>query len=54
MEKTAGTSQPNPAILLSTVHRQDLLLEYKKSCEQCNYRDQDIDSYPCDRCHTRH
>ena len=24
------------------------------SCEECNYNDQDIDTFPCAKCHTRH
>ena len=24
------------------------------SCEQCSYNDQDIDTFPCAKCHTRH
>jgi hypothetical protein len=24
------------------------------SCEACNYNDQDIDTFPCAKCHTRH
>jgi len=28
--------------------------DQKVPCEQCRFCDQDIDAYPCDRCHTRH
>jgi len=24
------------------------------SCEDCNFNDQDIDTFPCAKCHTRH
>lgn len=24
------------------------------SCEACKYNDQDIDTFPCAKCHTRH
>ena len=24
------------------------------SCEYCNYNTQDIDTFPCAKCHTRH
>lgn len=24
------------------------------SCEECNYNEQDIDTFPCAKCHTRH
>lgn len=24
------------------------------SCDACNYNDQDIDTFPCAKCHTRH
>lgn len=24
------------------------------SCEDCKYNDQDIDTFPCAKCHTRH
>ena len=24
------------------------------SCRQCRFSDQDIDTSPCDKCHTRH
>ena len=24
------------------------------SCDECNYNDQDIDTFPCAKCHTRH
>ncbi len=26
----------------------------EKTCEQCRFCDQDVDTFPCDRCHTRH
>lgn len=26
----------------------------EESCQYCSYAEQDIDTYPCDRCHTRH
>ncbi len=25
-----------------------------RDCHHCRFCDQDVDSYPCDRCHTRH
>jgi hypothetical protein len=25
-----------------------------KTCDECNYNDQDIDTFPCAKCHTRH
>ena len=24
------------------------------SCEECKFNDQDIDTFPCAKCHTRH
>lgn len=54
MEKVAAPTQPKPMVLLDDMHRHDLLLEYTRRCDLCNYRDQDVDSYPCDKCHTRH
>jgi hypothetical protein len=24
------------------------------TCEECNYNGQDIDTFPCAKCHTRH
>jgi len=24
------------------------------SCDECNFNDQDIDTFPCAKCHTRH
>jgi len=26
----------------------------KLTCSQCKFGDQDIDTYPCAKCHTRH
>ena len=26
----------------------------EESCHYCTYSEQDIDTYPCARCHTRH
>ncbi len=26
----------------------------EKACRYCTYLEQDIDTYPCARCHTRH
>lgn len=28
--------------------------ELEMSCEECNYNGQDIDTFPCAKCHTRH
>jgi hypothetical protein len=28
--------------------------DLKMSCEECNFNDQDIDTFPCAKCHTRH
>jgi hypothetical protein len=28
--------------------------ELEMSCEDCKYNDQDIDTFPCAKCHTRH
>lgn len=28
--------------------------ELEMSCEECQYNDQDIDTFPCAKCHTRH
>jgi hypothetical protein len=28
--------------------------DQQMSCEECNYNDQDIDTFPCAKCHTRH
>ena len=28
--------------------------ELEISCEECKYNDQDIDTFPCAKCHTRH
>ena len=28
--------------------------ELEMSCEECKYNDQDIDTFPCAKCHTRH
>jgi hypothetical protein len=28
--------------------------ELEMSCEDCNYNGQDIDTFPCAKCHTRH
>jgi hypothetical protein len=28
--------------------------ELEMSCEECNFNDQDIDTFPCAKCHTRH
>ncbi len=25
----------------------------QKSCHDCNYNDQDVDTFPCAKCHTR-
>ena len=28
--------------------------DLEMSCEECNFNDQDIDTFPCAKCHTRH
>ena len=28
--------------------------DLEMSCEDCKYNDQDIDTFPCAKCHTRH
>ena len=28
--------------------------EMEMSCDECKYNDQDIDTFPCAKCHTRH
>jgi hypothetical protein len=28
--------------------------DLQMSCEDCNYNGQDIDTFPCAKCHTRH
>jgi len=28
--------------------------DLEMSCEECKYNDQDIDTFPCAKCHTRH
>ena len=28
--------------------------ELDMSCEECKFNDQDIDTFPCAKCHTRH
>ena len=28
--------------------------ELEMSCDACKYNDQDIDTFPCAKCHTRH
>ncbi len=28
--------------------------ELEMSCDECKYNDQDIDTFPCAKCHTRH
>jgi tRNA(Ile2) C34 agmatinyltransferase TiaS len=40
------------AVEKSVVKR--LWQDQEKTCQKCPYCGQDVDSYPCDRCHTRH
>ena len=28
--------------------------ELKMTCKSCHYNDQDIDTFPCAKCHSRH
>ena len=28
--------------------------EMEMSCDECKFNDQDIDTFPCAKCHTRH
>jgi hypothetical protein len=28
--------------------------DQEMSCKDCNYNEQDIDTFPCAKCHTRH
>ncbi len=28
--------------------------DQQMTCEECSYNDQDIDTFPCAKCHTRH
>jgi hypothetical protein len=54
MEKSVERNERKSEEIMGALARIPLLLELKKNCDECNYRDQDIDCYPCDRCHTRH
>jgi hypothetical protein len=54
MEKSADRHEQKPKTFQSALARFPLLLELKKNCDECAYQNQDIDCYPCDRCHTRH
>jgi len=54
MEKYTDRNERKPAVIQAALENIPSLLEHKKNCDNCNYRDQDIDCHPCDRCHTRH
>jgi hypothetical protein len=46
--KTLGGEKSSIQYVTKTFCRNE-----KMSCSQCRFCDQDIDTYPCDKCHTR-
>lgn len=55
MEKqTRNMPQKKNGIILQSYFR-PITQDYEdESCEFCTYCDQDIDTFPCAKCHTRH
>jgi hypothetical protein len=49
--KKAKKSQPTKAV--PNIAR-PIWGDQQMSCDECGYNDQDIDTYPCAKCHTRH
>ncbi len=44
---------PNPITLLTPNSRKPVWIDPLMNCDQCKYSDQDVDTFPCAKCHTR-
>ncbi|MDX2480969.1 MAG: hypothetical protein QNK24_11625 [Desulfuromusa sp.] len=42
-----------PTIFLTPNITKPIWVDQQMNCSQCKYNDQDIDTFPCAKCHTR-
>ena len=45
--------QSDPRILLTPNITKPVWVDPEMNCDQCQFNDQDIDTFPCAKCHTR-
>ena len=56
MEKhPIGKSPPqvNPVTFITPNSTKPVWVDPQMNCNQCEYTDQDVDTFPCAKCHTR-
>lgn len=50
----AGTqSQPESTTFMAPNITKPVWVDPQMNCDQCQYNDQDVDTFPCAKCHTR-
>ena len=55
MDKQIETLQKKKAEAILQHYFRPITPDYEdETCEYCTYCDQDIDTFPCAKCHTRH
>ena len=55
MEKQPDKMQLQKVEVVLHNHFKPITPDYEdETCEYCTYGDQDIDTFPCAKCHTRH
>lgn len=52
-EYNASQGQAEPTTLLSPNATKPVWGNPQMNCDQCQYNDQDVDTFPCAKCHTR-
>ena len=45
--------QISPLLILSPNLAKPVWNDQQMACDQCRYNDQDVDTFPCAKCHTR-
>lgn len=56
MEKYSSerSQQPTgPAVFLTPNSCRPVWVDPQMNCDQCQFNDQDVDTFPCAKCHTR-
>ena len=43
----------DPPTYLAPNTTKPVWVDQKMNCDQCKYNDQDVDTFPCAKCHTR-
>ena len=46
-------SQTEPATFIAPNATKPVWGDPQMNCDQCKYNDQDVDTFPCAKCHTR-